>query len=545
MLATLLLRNPTAWDKSVVVEIPTGHIAAPGIIDWSQVHLLADDGSEAPFAIREGRPHWCARLAAPVKAPRAEDLLVLSAAPRRDAWSRIRVVAGRQRDASALREQAGQWIVSYSNLEVAVESTTGRLIRLVAGGESFLDRPLEMKFWRLAGAEGKRKSLTEAHARLVAKSTTAAMTELHFLMELDRQLSMALTYRIHACGLVEIWVDERPWKGVSPWVDHAGDIKLSLGGPAEILPHMVNRGPYFGFKDFASAVEHTAAIHRKANLAVLELGEETTNGRRWNRRLYFLPGDPARAAVLADAIDKGIVVDVEPRSMALPAKELRVACLPQAHIAAEVLNAAFKKRGIAEPVPAKTEAEANIVLRLVASRDAAGIEGDGFEIRPNSRGDKVVITACTRFGLVQAALRTAEYLAKPTAVNRVPLVASNPAVALRAGGFGGGPWEVDFPYGSQRQWEEALQRLVASGMNTMADLGMWSNWKMPVSYRYMPELRSTDRNAYDEASGASLAGVETYRRQAQRLLAFAHDRGVKVWLWLPVGCVPTTYACTS
>ena len=547
-LASIRLYNPTSWSGSMVVEVPTGHVGAPGQIDWTQVRLLAENGKEVPFAIREGRPHWKARLTAPVTTPRAEDLIVFSAALPHDAWTRINVVAGSQRKASALSERDGQIIVSYPGLEVTVAATTGTLTSIVAFGESVLDNPLSLSFWKGANPGGNKQLLNQPHTELVAKSSTAGMTELHFVIEFDERLSMALSYRIHASGLVEVSLDERPWHGVTPWLDHAGEIKLSLRGPGESLPYLVNRAPFYGFDDFASVVHHAAAVRRLPKASVLELGEETTNGRRWNRRLFLLPSDrnPHAITELAEAVDKGVVVDVIPVGMVLPAKKLQIAHSSEANIAAQYLGEALKKRGLdAELVTSNTAADAAVVLQRVAPQDAQGIDGDGFEIQPNPQGGGVVIRACTRFGLIQAALRTAEYLAKPAVNVQIPLMASNPAVQLRAGGFGGSPPEVDFPYGSEEQWQEVSQRMLASGMNVMTDLGMWSNWKMPVSYRYMPELQSTAPGAHDEVSGAPLSQIDAHRKHALKLLRFLHDRGVKVWLWLPVGCVPTTYAAGS
>ena len=46
-----------------------------------------------------------------------------------------------------------------------------------------------------------------------------------------------------------------------------------------------------------------------------------------------------------------------------------------------------------------------------------------------------------------------------------------------------------------------------SGMNKIACLGMWGNWKMPVGYKYMPELRSDAPEAYDESSGAKFTSL--------------------------------------
>ena len=83
-----------AGPDAVPVEIPAGRLAAPGLIDWSQARLRTEDGRDVPFSIREGRPHWKARLAAPITAPRAEDLIVFSFAAPQRAWSRIDVVPG-------------------------------------------------------------------------------------------------------------------------------------------------------------------------------------------------------------------------------------------------------------------------------------------------------------------------------------------------------------------------------------------------------------------------------------------------------------------
>ncbi len=101
---------------------------------------------------------------------------------------------------------------------------------------------------------------------------------------------------------------------------------------------------------------------------------------------------------------------------------------------------------------------------------------------------------------------------------------------------------MDFPYGSEDEWKRVLQNLLDSGMNYFACLGMWGNWKMPVKFSYMPELRSDDPTAYDESSGAKFSEVDEHREKALRLTQFLHERGGRVWLWIPIGCVPTTFA---
>ena len=314
------------------------------------------------------------------------------------------------------------------------------------------------------------------------------------------------------------------------------------------MPFLENRAPFYGFKDYAAAVRHVAAIHRSDKAAVVELGEETTNGRRWMRRLVCVPRDRAdRIPALVEAVDEGMIVDVEPLDLLMPDGERMVTHPPGTSLAAERLSEVWRAKGrmLKTVVVGDDKFDARqtaVAFRLATPAEAPGIEGDGFEIHADSDTQTVTVTAHTQFGLLRAARQMAQYAAKSDVPIRIPLIASNPAVSLRAGGFGGGDFEVDFPHGSDAEWDDALEGLAASGMNVMADLGMWSNWKMPVSYRYMPELQSTKPDAYDEVSGAKLSELDLHRQRGLRLLQFLHDRGVKVWLWLPVGCVPTTYA---
>ena len=91
--ARIELYNPTGWDGATVVEVPVGRVAAPGLIPWDQVRLVVD-GREVPFAIREGRPHWKADLIAPIREPRAEDLLVFACAVPPGEWVTVGVVPG-------------------------------------------------------------------------------------------------------------------------------------------------------------------------------------------------------------------------------------------------------------------------------------------------------------------------------------------------------------------------------------------------------------------------------------------------------------------
>ena len=543
VLASIRLRNPTAWKGPVPIEVPVGHLATPGKIDWARVRLLAEDGSEVPFAIREGRPHWKSRLTAPIVTPRAEDLLVFSYSPGGDAWSHIDVVPGAHLEQSAASEQADRMVVAYPNLQVSLHPTTGMITQITAYGQPLLDKPFAVTFKASSGEGSMRKISNAPQVRLTGKSSTASMTELHFVLQADEKLAIGLTYRIHAAGMIEVLADERPWHGVSPWLNHSAIFRLPLAGKAKPLRYLLNRAPFYGFPQYASVVKHVASFHRGPQAAILELGEETTNGRRWNRRLFIIPANRAtQAEALAELADEGPIVAVSPMRASLPAGEIRIAASDGARAAAKVLVEAFKRtEGVATASLAEDRAAgATIFLRQVEPSDAAGIEGDGFEVRtrPNAAGVEVV--ALTRFGLYQAALRIAESLDACEKLS-VPLIASNPAVGLRGGGFGGGGFEVDFPFGSEVEWQAALEQLIAGGMNVMCDLGMWSNWKMPVSYREMPELRSDSPDAYDEVSGVKFAEYETHHQRGLRLLSFLHDRGVRVWVWLPVGCVPTTY----
>lgn len=185
----------------------------------------------------------------------------------------------------------------------------------------------KMDFYRLVeGDAGGKQALGCPRVTLVSSSSNAALAELHFVLEAGDRLAMALTYRVHPSGLVEICSDERPWQGVSPGVDHTVEYALCLEGEEEVLPYRVNRAPFYGFKDYAAAVRHVAAIHRTPQAAVLELGEETVNGRRWNRRLYLIPagktarvGNGRRAVPndLAELADEGLIITVTPKSTRL------------------------------------------------------------------------------------------------------------------------------------------------------------------------------------------------------------------------------------
>jgi hypothetical protein len=121
---------------------------------------------------------------------------------------------------------------------------------------------------------------------------------------------MALTYRVHPGGPIEIWADERPWEGPSPWLNYGVEYKLSLRGEEERLPHFETQFPFLGFKDYAAAVKNIGILHRGKGVATLEIGEASINGRRWNRRLYSAGGDQlAHLAGMIELVDEGLVVE--------------------------------------------------------------------------------------------------------------------------------------------------------------------------------------------------------------------------------------------
>jgi hypothetical protein len=564
--AAISLFNVTTWQGPQVVEIPTGSIATPGTLDWRRVHLQLG-GQTLPFSIREGRAHWQTRLQTPIKVPSAEDLLVFNCAVPPGEWARVRVLAGGPpRPTKHLRREHGKYIVVYDAFRAAVDETSGQLCELSFMGEPLLSGPLTTTINRLseaapyefsgsfgpgyadpADSAGPKVSVNRREAilfrvRRVSASSTGAMTELNFVLEVSSRLSIALTYRFYANGMVDILADGQPWEGGSPWCDYAATYSLSMAGKATSIPYLEDRFPFYGFKGYTAAVKQTALVRHGAHVGLIELGEETVNGRRWARRLtpYRLEDDPGIKS-LVEALDTGYVVDVSPVRAALPEARLKVACPAPGQAAQEVLVKALQSVGVPAEMVSRADSSATIKMALVPAPAREGIIGDGFQIRSSGHKRGVAVRAGTRFGLYQAATAIAAHLAHSNAPG-LPLISRNPVVSLRGGGFGGGDFEVDFPYGSEEEWKRTLDNLALSGMNYFACLGMWGNWKMPVSYAYMPELRSSAPDAYDESSGAKFSEIEQHRERGLRLTRFLQDRGAKVWLWVPMGCVPTTFA---
>ncbi|MCU0981431.1 MAG: hypothetical protein MUF25_19955, partial [Pirellulaceae bacterium] len=564
-LASIELYNPTPWTEPVAVEVPVGRIATPGMIDWAGVRLMLD-GKELSFAIREGRVHWKSRLTAPVPQPRAEDLLVFSLPLPRGVWIRVEIIPGRPTTGSALTRGSGVCTVSYPDLKVAIDEASATLTNLSVSGKPLLAGPLELGLYAVedgtmafTGPLGcsydsptltikKGAKLKAPQARLASSSSSLALTELNFVIEPAQGPMLAVTYRIHPSGLIEIISDERPWQGRSPWLDFAVEFNLKLAGTKQLLPLLQTRHPFYGFKDYSAPVRLAGALYRTPQAQVLEFGEETINGRRWARQLYIDERpDSARTKGLVEMVCEGPIVQVTPVSTPLPQVGVQVDYPEDSKAAAETLVKALTDCGLLAQLGGNSAPSGEtclVTLRMAADPHSEGLEGDGFSIRRDHPGQGLTILAGTRLGLLRGALKAAEHLrcnpaategaednagighlapllgatgrgSDSPAAKTLPLIAGNPAVDVRGGGFGGGNHEVDFPYDTEAEWKRVFDNLLASGMNNFTCLGMWGNWKLPALYKYMPELRST---------------------------APLHDRGAKVWLWIPVGCVPTTFA---
>ena len=570
-LAVISLFNPTTWKGPMVVEVPTGRIASPGLVDWRHVSLRLGHRT-IPFAVRAGCAHWRTQFVAPVVSPRAEDLLVFACTVPPGEWARIQVFResspGHARSEHLARKN-GQATIAYPGIRAVIDEATGLLRELSFREESLLSGPLRMGVTKLSKAapyelvgafavgyafpgdpgapriKVNGRQAVPHRVRWVSASSSGAMTEVNFLAEAHNGPSMALTYRVHANGVVDILADGQPWQGISPWCSHAVTYALPLAGRAEALPYLENRFPFYGFKGYTASVKQTACVRRGTRFGMLELGEETVNGRRWARRVTpFGPGEFAAVESLAEATDQGLIVDVLPARSILPNDVLGMACPDSARTVGQMLLRGMETAGVKAKMAAGNDVSAALRLEILPVSESDGIEPDGFEIRPIGKKSDTQsgwsVRARSLSGLYQATTAIVAHMARFGA--NLPLIARNPVVPLRGGGFGGGQIEVDFPYGSEEEWKRVLENLAASGMNRFACLGMWGNWKMPVSYVYMPELRSTSPGAYDESSGAKFVDIDRHRERGLRLTRFLHDRGASVWLWIPIGCVPTTFA---
>jgi hypothetical protein len=550
-LARIRLYNPTGYAGPMVVEVPVGRIANPELTDWTRVRLVSG-GKELPHAIREGRANWRATLTGPDNPPRPEDLLLFSATVLPGKWfdvhvvHSVRTVHSTPASLTRVSREGNLCRVTYDSLDATVDADTGQLLELSALGVPVSAGPLTMAVHELEApgystqggvGPGYQEMRVDVHtgqvlpvtARLIGETSTPAFTELRFEIATETGLALGLVYRFHAAGVVEVELDERPWDGGTPWTRHAVACALPLRGHGESVPHLETRFPFYGFKDYAASFKQTGTLRLLDGITVLELGEEAVNGRRWYRRIHV--ARDADLAALLDAADEGLIVDVEPlRGAATSAPvTIDVSDVPEA-IVAELRNV----------LPENEEGQGSTLgLRIVGEDERGTIDGDGFAVVPVDDAT-TELRACTRLGLFTGAREIARHL-HGDSPKRWPLVARNPVMPFRGGGFGGGNFEVDFPYGVDEEWESVLLNLLDSGMETFACLGMWGNWKMPVAYTYMPELRSDDPKAYDESSGTLFSELDDQRSHGLKLLRFVQDRGGRVILWLPIGCVPSTF----
>jgi hypothetical protein len=237
--------------------------------------------------------------------------------------------------------------------------------------------------------------------------------------------------------------------------------------------------------------------------------------------------------------DEGLVVEVLPARTAKIERPVRVVDDAKAEAVLRELTEILQNAGVEFATDGAAECT-TIRLELVPDAARLGISGDGYVMAAADTG--FTLQAGTRLGLYGAVRAVAGHLKRYGREGGLPLTARNPVVDLRGGGFGGGDFEVDFPYADDAEWCRVFDGLLDSGMNVFACMGMWANWKMPVGYKYMPELRSDEKDAYDESSGAKFAELDYHREHGLKLTKYLQDRGGQVWLWVPIGCVPTTYA---
>ena len=536
-IARINLQNPTQWNSPIPVEIPIGSLASPNLIDWTKVKLLRK-GEEIPFAIREGGLHRKAILLAPIWEPSPEDVIVFSVNPTPGKWTEIQLVEGTPLSETALRIEGATISVEYENFSAVINNSNGILHDLIANNRKINTGPFEIQFYSY--------SLPVPHqVNLVSSSSNPALTVLNYLLEPQEGPSMALSYRFHSSGCTEIYLDERPWSGLSPWLTSRVETSFELNGIKENLPYLVNRAPYYGWKDYEQVIKTPAAIYCDASGGILELGEEFSNGRSWIRRLYPVPMEKLDATQdLIELADEGLIISVLPHRTSVWGKNLKIEVPNRPLLADNIVTTienSFANTTILSGETGGDSQEEDVILRFQVDYDHELIWGDGFIIESEEKSSEVLISARTEFGLMTAAWKIADYLGRIQPEPFIPLIAENPVADIRAVAPGGGSFEVDIPYGSDQEWLETFDALMKSGVNTIASLGMWSNWKMTVSYQYMPEISANHPNAYDNVTGNRLNEYSEYRDRAQILLSHLNNHGAKGWVWLPVGAVPSSF----
>jgi len=313
------------------------------------------------------------------------DLLIFACAVKPRTWMQLDV---RRRDTppeTTVANQSGQLLVSYPDLCATIDAHTGMLVQLEVFGQRLLDGPLAISLSKIKDDNGTKEPLGAPRVRLASQASNGAMTELHFILEATDRLALAVSYRIHACGLVEICSDQRPWQGRSP-----------CGGPRSrrgVSHRRQKRGAtpvgesraVLRFKDFAEVVKHAASIHRYPQATVLELAKRLRTAAGGTRRpLCTASSRNRRSPDLAELADEGFVVEALPKTTPLPTREIRIAYPTGNQAAAQLLADALKQKGPGGCLCRDLRRG----KRLRHSPDAPcaarqrGIEGDGFEIRP-------------------------------------------------------------------------------------------------------------------------------------------------------------------
>jgi hypothetical protein len=330
-------------------------------------------------------------------------------------------------------------------------------------------------------------------------------------------------------------------------LEHAVEYDLELRGEEKLLPFFENRFGFFGFKHFAATVKFAGSLHSGEPVGTLEIGEETVNGRRWMRKLFpFRRAQQEKVDSLVEMADEGLIVNVLPKRSAPLIGSVEVVGTGSARVAAERLVGVLTEAGVEAKIVLEPKGAQPIRFELFDSAEPQGIEGDGFAIRPAPTSG-FSIRAGTVLGFSKAVadaayhIRNSGSIGRPGGEVRWPLIARNPIVGFRAVGMGGGPFEVDFPHGTDDEWERVFSNLIDSGVNVISCLSMWGNWKMPVSYKYIPELQSDAPDAHDQA-GTPFSEIEAHREHGLKLTRYLRDRGVRVWLELMIGVAPYTFA---
>ncbi len=389
--ASIRLFNPTQSEEPSVVEIPVGNIATPGLVDWQNTRLVYK-GRDLPFSIREGQAHWRAALIAPVKKPRAEDLLVFQISVPIGQWAKVELVTGVSKSQASLTERDGYDVITYPNIKVTINERTGLLTNLEAYGESLLNHPLGLRFFKVGewvvNYEGRMEALVGFQhpplmellksgdlgspvVKLVSWSSTEALTELNFVLHSKNVPAIDLTYRIYSNNQLEILSDERPWQGTSPWLDYGLEYKLTLAGRQEKLHDYQTYFPMYGYKDYATSVNSIGTLYHGTKTRMFELGEESLNGRFWRRLVAIYPEtERVQKEDPLTLLDEGLIVTVTPMlSQRLPQK-LSVVYAKEIRSTGDLVVDSLKKAGIEATTASEPDNHSRsiILLNLVKGR---------------------------------------------------------------------------------------------------------------------------------------------------------------------------------